>query len=55
MTDIGVSGAMSASVTYTIPSGVGGQWIIYNTTTDSTGGPWTVTFNSGGGGTTVSV
>ena len=52
---IGVSGAMSASVTYTIPSGVGGQWIIYNTTTDSTGGPWTVTFNSGGGGTTVSV
>lgn len=47
---INVSGAISANVTYTIPSGVGGQWIIRNTTTDSTGGPWTVTFVSGGGG-----
>lgn len=48
-----VSGAMSASVTYTIPAGVGGQWLIRNTTTDSSGGPFTVTFASGGGGTTV--
>jgi hypothetical protein len=47
---INVTGAISASVTYTIPSGVGGQWIVYNTTTDGTGGPWTVTFASGGGG-----
>lgn len=48
---IKITGAMSASVTYTIPSGVGGQWVIYNTTTDASGGPWTVTFASAGGGT----
>lgn len=47
---INVTGAISANVTYTIPSGVGGQWIIYNQTTDGIGGPWTVTFASGGGG-----
>ena len=47
---INVTGAISANVTYTIPSGVGGQWIVYNQTTDATGGPWTITFASGGGG-----
>lgn len=50
-----VSGAISANVVYTIPSGIGGQWIVYNTTTDATGGPWTVTFVSGGGGASYSV
>ena len=43
---IKVTGAISANVVYTIPSGVGGQWVVYNTTTDSTGGPWTVTFKT---------
>lgn len=53
---IKVYGAITASVTYTIPSGVGGQWIIYNTTTDSgSGGPYTVTFASGGAGLSVNV
>ena len=52
---IAISGAMSNNVTYTIPSGVGGNWIVQNTTTDATGGPWTVTFASGGGGSTVTV
>lgn len=52
---ISVSGAMSANVTYTIPSGVGGQWIIKNLTTDAVGGPWTVTVASAGGGTSVVV
>lgn len=52
---IGVSGAMSANVTYQIPSTVGGQWIVYNTTTDATGGPWTITFASNGGGRSVIV
>jgi hypothetical protein len=52
---INVTGAISANVTYTIPSGVGGQWIVYNTTTDATGGPWTVTFVSGGGGASYAV
>jgi hypothetical protein len=52
---ISVTGAISASVTYTIPSGVGGQWIVYNSTTDATGGPWTVTIASGGGGSSVTI
>lgn len=52
---LSISGAMSASVTYTIPSTVGGQWIVRNTTTDATGGPWTVTIASGGGGSSVVV
>lgn len=52
---LSVSGAMSASVVYTIPSGKGGQWIVKNTTTDASGGPWTVTIASGGGGTSVVV
>jgi hypothetical protein len=47
---IKVKNSMSANVTYTIPAGVGGTWIVYNTTTDSSGGPFTVTFASGGGG-----
>lgn len=50
---LSISGAISANVTYTIPSGKGGQWIIYNSTTDATTGPWTVTIASGGGGTSV--
>jgi hypothetical protein len=52
---LAVTGAIAANVTYTIPTSVGGQWIVYNTTTDSAGGPWTVTFVSGGGGTSVTV
>jgi hypothetical protein len=50
---LSISGAMSAGVTYTIPSGVGGQWIIHNTTTDSSGGPWAITIASGGGGASL--
>ena len=51
-----VEGTISANVTYTIPTSVGGQWIIYNITADTVGtGPWTVTFVSGGGGTSVAV
>lgn len=52
---IAISGAISANVTYTIPSGIGGQWIIKNSTTDASGGPWTVTLASAGGGTSVSL
>jgi hypothetical protein len=52
---LSISGAMAASVIYTIPSGKGGQWIVYNNTTDSTGGPWSVTIASGGGGTSYTV
>jgi hypothetical protein len=49
---LAISGSMSANVTYTIPSGKGGQWIVRNTTT---GGSYTVTIASGGGGTSVVV
>jgi hypothetical protein len=50
---LSISGAIAASVFYTIPSGVGGQWIVRNNTTDSSGGPWSITILSGGGGTSV--
>jgi hypothetical protein len=50
-----ISGGMSSSIIYQIPSGVGGIWLVRNTTTDSSGGPWSVTISSGGGGTSVVV
>lgn len=50
---LNITGAISASVIYTIPSGVGGSWIVKNATSDASGGPWTVTIDSGGGGTAV--
>jgi hypothetical protein len=52
---LSISGAIAASVTYTIPSGKGGQWIVYNNTTDSSGGPWSVIIASAGGGTSYTV
>jgi len=52
---ISVAGAMSANVVYTLPAGIGGQWIVRNTTTDSVGGPWTITVASAGGGASVPV
>lgn len=50
-----IEGAMSANVVYTIPALVGGQWIVRNYTSDSSGGPYTVTFRSAGSGTSVIV
>jgi hypothetical protein len=44
-----VSGTPTSLVTYQVPSGVGGQWIIRNTSSS------TVAFNSGAGGGTVAV
>lgn len=46
-----ISGAITSNVTYTIPSGVGGQWVVYNGTTTTNSS--TVTISSGGGGTSV--
>jgi hypothetical protein len=43
---LSISGAIAADVTYTIPSGVGGQWVVYN----NTSGNYTVYLASGGGG-----
>jgi hypothetical protein len=39
---LNISGAISSDVTYTIPSGVGGQWIVRNNVTDASGGPHNV-------------
>ena len=46
---ITLTGAISANITITIPSGIAGRWIVYNTTS----GAYTVTMASGGGGSTV--
>ncbi len=46
-----VSGALTGNANYRLPAGVGGQWIVRNTTT----GAFTVTVSSAGGGTSVSV
>jgi hypothetical protein len=48
---ITLTGAISANITITIPSGIAGRWVVYNTTS----GTYTVTIASGGGGTTVVV
>jgi len=44
-----VTGVLTASVNYQLPSGTGGTWTFYNNTT----GPFSVTFSSAGGGTSV--
>ena len=48
---LNVTGSISAVVTYTIPSGVGGQWVVNNRTT----GGYDVIIASGGAGTTANV
>lgn len=52
---LGISGSIGAPVTYTIPTNKGGMWIVYNSTTDASGGPHAITIASGGGGTSVAV
>ena len=42
-----ITGVLTANVTYSIPSGVGGQWIVRN----DTSGSFTVTISNSGGGT----
>lgn len=48
---ITVSGLLTANVNYQFPSGVGGQWSVFNNTT----GAFTVTFSSGGAGSSVTL
>lgn len=48
---LNITGTLTANVTYTIPSGVGGQWIIPNNTT----GSFTVTITNLGGGSSYIV
>ena len=49
---INVTGTLPANVTYTLPAGVGGQWIVYNNTTANA---FTVTFALSGQANTVVV
>ena len=46
---LSVTGTITADITYTIPAGVGGQWIVSNGTT----GAYNLIIASGGGGTTA--
>jgi hypothetical protein len=46
---IRIAGTQSVNLVYTIPSGVGGQWLILNSATDATGGPYTTTFKTSSG------
>ena len=48
---LSLSGTLTANVTYTIPSGVGGQWVVSN----NTSGSYTVTISSLGGGSTTTI
>lgn len=48
---VAISGTLTANVTYQVPSGVGGFWYVANNTT----GNFTVTWDSGGAGTSVTV
>jgi hypothetical protein len=48
---LSISGTLTSNVTYAIPSGVGGQWIVANNAT----GSYTVTIASLGGGTTTTI
>jgi hypothetical protein len=48
---LNVTGSIAANVTSTIPSGVGGQWVVKNLTT----GGYSVIIASGGGGSSATV
>jgi hypothetical protein len=48
---LAISGTLTANVTYQIPTGVGGTWVVRNSST----GAFTITISSGGGGTSVAV
>lgn len=46
---VAITGTLTANVSYRVPAGIGGQWIVRNGTT----GSFTVTFGISGGGTSV--
>lgn len=46
---LNITGTLIGDVTYTIPAGIGGQWVVRNATT----GAFTVTIASGGAGSSV--
>lgn len=46
-----ITGLLTANVNYQFPSGIGGQWSIYNNTT----GAFSITTSSGGGGLSLTI
>ena len=48
---LNITGTIAADVTFTIPSGVGGQWVVDN----NTSGDFDIIIASGGGGSSVTV
>lgn len=49
------TGALTADLTIKVPSGTAGQWVVSNSTTDATGGPWKLYVSSLAGGPTVEI
>lgn len=49
---LSISGAITSDVTYTIPTGIGGQWVVNNSTTTSNSSR-VIIASGGGGGTQV--
>jgi hypothetical protein len=47
-----ITGTLSANLNLTFPAGVGGAWIVTNSTSNS-GGPWTITATTGSGTTAI--
>lgn len=50
-TSLTAAATLTASLNYQLPSGVGGQWTIYNNTT----GAFSITISSAGGGTSIQI
>jgi len=48
-------GALTADLTLQVPLLTAGQWVVINSTTDATGGPWSLYMVSAGGGTPVKI
>jgi hypothetical protein len=50
-TSLTAAATLTANLNYQLPSGVGGQWTIYNNTT----GAYSITISSAGGGTSIQI
>jgi hypothetical protein len=48
---LNVTGTLTANVTYVVPSGVGGQWMVYN----GASGSYTLAISSAAGGSSISI
>lgn len=53
--NIVIGGTLLSNIIYQIPTGVSGQWTVYNGAVDGAGGPYTVSFRSGSYGNTFAI